>query len=94
MPIYQYWLISNKTISGFAEYFHTTWLTYISYYYYSYRLETALPLRATPFGWLPYPFFKKKSRLHILFCRPKFELLPSKLEHLVIKKAEFRFYIP
>ena len=25
-----------------------------------------------------------------LFCRPKFELLPSKLEHLVIKKAEFR----
>ena len=25
-----------------------------------------------------------------LFCRPKFELLPSKLKHLVIKRAEFR----
>lgn len=34
------------------EYFRAAWLKYISYYYYSYELETALPLRATPFLWL------------------------------------------
>jgi len=31
-----------------ADYFRAAWLTYICYYYYSYDLETAIPLRATP----------------------------------------------
>ena len=45
-----------------SEYFRTAWMTYNCCYYYSYELETAIPLRATPFlGWLPYLFFQESQ---------------------------------
>lgn len=45
-----------------SEYFRTAWMTYNCCYYYSYELETAIPLRATPFAAGSHISFSKKVK--------------------------------
>jgi hypothetical protein len=44
-----------------SEYFRTARMTYNCCYYYSYELETAIPLRATPFAAGSLTPFKERS---------------------------------